>query len=77
MMIDVGEAQVFKGHMAKLLHGFVGRERALSYLLKQLLEGVGIHRARTHSEVITGRRLTAPDAGCHRFGDAALFTMNT
>ena len=45
MMIDFGEAQVFKREMTQAIHGFVRRKFALPYLLEQLADGFGVQAA--------------------------------
>src|ERR1017187_271997 len=44
MVVDLGEAQVFKRQMTQALDGGVGREVLLSDLVEQLAKGFGVHR---------------------------------
>ena len=43
MMIDFGEAEVFKGQMSKAIDGAVGRKFAPADLLEKFADGFGIH----------------------------------
>jgi hypothetical protein len=44
MVIELGETQVFEGHVAEAFHGLVGRELALPNLIEQFLKRLGVHR---------------------------------
>jgi hypothetical protein len=44
VMIDFGEAQVFKRHVAQALHGIVRRELALADCFEQFADGVSVHK---------------------------------
>ena len=43
MVVNFGETEVLERHVAKLLHGFVGGNLALLYLMKELFEFVSVH----------------------------------
>jgi hypothetical protein len=39
MVVDLGEAQILEGKVAKALYGFVGGETLFSDLIKQFAQG--------------------------------------
>jgi hypothetical protein len=43
-MIDLGESQVFEGHVAQTSHGIIRRELAASNILEELANGFGVQR---------------------------------
>ena len=43
MVIDFSESQIFERQMTQAIHGVIGREPSLAYLLEKSADGFGVH----------------------------------
>ena len=50
MMVDLGKAKVFEGHMAQARHRIIGRKFSLAYLLEKFAYGFGVHSTQHSAE---------------------------